>query len=169
MSMSLEDYEKLDEMLMGTCGLPHQPVAELKALIRAYEKWHQSNQQFINATGTFATSGGVKDTRNRPCNRPGVYRYIHIPTNQCMYIGMTDCLNERVSGGKTIAKALVDGKQVNCSKYPAIPKLVARDSNLNNWRISYVETFSEYIASELEASLIQEENPAFNDPSMAGK
>ena len=53
--------------------------------------------------------------------------------------------------------------------YLGVEKLIREDPNLENWIVSYRETFSEIIAAEEEERMILEEEPRFNDEKMAGK
>lgn len=160
---------KLLDRVLTALGLPEWFIVKLKQEREAFRKWYKSDQKFIVAD-SFATGGGVKALNGKAIKRPGNYYYSHKITKKCVYIGWTNNLYNRTNTAKTVARSLIEtGGPPPQTIYPAIEKMIAEDPKLENWIISYMETFSITIAIAEEERMILEERPAFNNLAMAGK
>ena len=154
---------KLMDALLTELGMSTEYRAKRRRDISAQQKWNSSNQQFVGAV-SFALSAKCIPTR------PGVYTYTHRPTDLCVYVGKSENLRNRIGKGISYAKTLIaTGKPPKKTNYSAIDKMVEMDSNLTNWTVSYMETFSVGIAAEKETTIIHEDAPRFNSKGMAGK
>ncbi len=171
MKLPIDDVSliKLLDRVLTALGIPEQYIVKIKQEREAYRKWNESDQQFIDAL-SFASPGGVKAPNGSAIDRPGTYYYKHKPTGEIVYVGHSGSLYDRTGTGKTVAKSIIEtGKPPPQTIYIAVEKMMTKDRNLENWTISYVETFSSNIAKEEEERIILEEDPRFNDPKMAGK
>jgi len=160
---------KLLDRVLTALGFPEQYVAKVKRDKEAYRKWYKSDQKFIVAD-SFATGGGVKALNGKAIKRPGVYRYTHKLTGECVYVGRSDSLYDRTGTGKTVYRIMNEtGAIPTQTPYPGVEKMVREDPNPENWIVSHMETFSKTIAIEEEGKIIANEKPRFNDEKMAGK
>lgn len=107
-------------------------------------------------------------------HKTGVYKIIHTPTGNVMYIGQGNILQRRSShmlvfknNGETVVYKDANGNITSSKDSPAGRKMFAFDSNVKNWEF-HVCTAPKHIAQLLEEELQSLYQPPFCDPKMSG-
>ena len=101
----------------------------------------------------------------------GVYRIIYKPTGMTMYIGQGWVFVRRSKHKRVF---LNSGKAIihpsgSVTDSPAGRKMFEYDTDIDNWLFQFCFIPSKQLCCEYEKGLQEDEEPEFNDQSMAGK
>jgi len=106
--------------------------------------------------------------------KTGVYKIIHMPTGQVMYIGQGVVaqrrnIHNRVfnNNGETVVYKDVRGNVTSSVDSPAGRKMFAFDSNIKNWEF-HACIAPKHVAQQIEEKLQSLYQPVFCDPKMSG-
>jgi len=148
--------------VLTSLGIPEWMICMFRKEIADWKAWQESEQEWIEHT-SFASSVGI------PLHGPGLYYYYNKKTGEIVYYGWSSNVHDRTSSGKTVARTkLKEGTARNNKKYPGVEKMIDEDSNLENWGIMYMPTFSNTIAKHEETRLIYRDKPKYNKLGAAG-
>ncbi len=148
--------------------------AALQNTIQKLTAQLKATKQIANNTTWKKLAFALNGERTGLKSKTGVYKIIHTPTGNVMYIGQGNVLRRRAThnaifknNGETVVYKDADGNVTSSTDSPAGRKMFAFDSNLENWEF-HVCTAPKQVAQQLEEQLHQLYTPEFCDPKMSG-
>lgn len=152
----------------------HAVTAAMQNSIQKLYAQLEATKKVVNSIKWAKLTFAPTHERTGLSNKTGVYKIIHIPTGNVMYIGQGNVLRRRSihnvifnNNGQPVVYKDANGNVTSSADSPAGRKMFAHDPNINNWEF-HVCTAPKHISQLLEEQLQNLYQPPFCDPKMSG-